>query len=161
MADFVLTLGGVGFQDFEVPESIAAGGGQALATRKYPGGVRTVQTMGPDDAPLTWTGWFEADTALARCQQIDIMRRQGQAVVAAWSIYSYLVVIKAFSWKFRRYYHIEYAITLEVVQDLTQPPVQSSADADTQINSDASDASSDATTLSQLRGPNGLDLSMP
>jgi len=147
MSDFQLSLGGVVFEDFEIPSEIAAGGAQALFTHKYPGGARTVDTMGPDDDPITWHGYFEGAFALPRCQQIDIMRRQGQAVALTWSAYQYLVVVKTFKWRFLRYYHIAYELVLEVVQDLTNPIVAAPQSADQQINSDASDASSDAAAL--------------
>jgi hypothetical protein len=147
MADFLLVLGGVAFQDFEVPPEIAAGGEQALFTHKYPGGARTVDTMGPDDDPIAWRGYFEGTNALPRAQQIDIMRRQGQAVVLTWSAYQYLVVVKTFRWRFLRYYHIAYELALEVIQDLTNP-IQAAQNTGPQlIQSDASDATNDAAAL--------------
>jgi hypothetical protein len=152
MADFVLMLGSVAFQYFEIPEEIAGGGAQAMAVRKYAGGVRTIDAMGPDDDALQWSGWFEGPTALLRCQQLDIMRRQGVAVNATWSAYSYLVVIKRFTWKFKRYYHYSYEIQLEVVQDLSFPPNQSSPDVESQMQSDLSSVVSDVQGITALVG---------
>lgn len=153
MVDFVLTLGGVAFQDFEVPDSIRAGGGQMLFTHKYPGGPRTVDTMGPDDDTIPWSGWFEGPNAQARCQQLDVMRRQGLQVILDWSAYSYLVVIKQFKWDFRRYYHIGYSILLEVVQDQNNPQPAGQDDIDQQITSDASDGNADALALAAGTAP--------
>lgn len=144
MPDFVLTLGGVDFQEFEVPSEISAGGKQALSTHKYPGGIRTVDTSGPDDDPICWSGTFLDFDAELRCQQIDTMRRQGVAVPVTWSSFSYLVVVASFTWKYNRFYQIGYSISLEVVQDQTQPAGDSSPDVEDQMQSDIGDALSDA-----------------
>jgi hypothetical protein len=147
MVDFVLTLNGIGFEDFEVPESIKAGGKQALATRKYAGGVRTIDTMGPDDAPLRWSGWFEGPDAVQRCQQLDIMRRQGAPVICQWAAYSYQVIVSNFEWDFRRFYHIGYSIELEVIQDQSYPPQQASPNVETQMQNDAASAGATASSV--------------
>jgi hypothetical protein len=152
MSDFSLFLGGVAFSDFEIPEHIQAGGKQAIAVHQYPGGARTVDAMGPADAPLKWSGYFEGPDGQARCQQLNIMYRQGAAIVATWSAYSYLVVIKDFTWDFQRYYHIGYQISLEVVQDLTAPQIAAAPDVENQIQFDSSDAGTDASGLSALTG---------
>lgn len=144
MTDFILTLGDVDFQEFEVPDEISAGGDQALSTHKYPGGLRTVDTTGPDDAPIEWSGTFLDQDAEIRCQQIDTMRRQGLPVVVAWSSYVYLVVVKSFKWKYQRFYQIGYSISLEVIQDQTQPGNGDQPDVEGQMQSDIGDALSDA-----------------
>jgi hypothetical protein len=147
MADFVLNLGGVAFQDFEVPDDIRGGGDQAFEWHKYPGGTRTVDAMGPDDDDLRWSGYFEGPSALTRCQMLDTMRRQGEAVALTWSAYSYIVVIKRFRWKFMRYYHYSYEIDLFVVQDLSNPAPQQSPSVEQQIQNDIGDALTDAAAL--------------
>lgn len=158
MADFILYLGGVGFLDLEIPESIRAGGAQALAIHKYPGGTRTIDTMGPDDDSITWSGFFEDSNAQARCQQIDIMRRQGQPVPLQWSAYQYLVVVEHFEWDFRRFYHIPYAISLAVVQDLTQPIPALAPDIDEEVMQDLNDAIADAASMGNTSLLNSLSL---
>lgn len=145
MPDFILTLGGVDFQDFEVPDSIKAGGKQALSVHKYPGGIRTVDTSGPDDNPIAWSGTFLDGNAELRCQQLDTMRRQGSVVPVTWSSYSYLVIVESFDWDFKRFYQIPYSISLTVAQDQTQPFSGDDQDVEDQIQSDISDAVSDAS----------------
>ncbi len=139
-ATYPAEYGGIEFEDFEVPEQITAGGEQAMFVHKYPGGLRTIDSMGPDDADLSWRGWFETGTAEDRCQQLDAMRRQGLQVALTWSSYSYLVVVKKFEWDYKRFFHIGYSITLEVVQDETQPQVAGGVDIDQQIDGDLSDS---------------------
>jgi hypothetical protein len=152
VTDFILILGGVWFQDFEIPPDVMAGGAQALFTHKYPGGARTVDTMGPDDDPIVWRGYFEGTAALPRCQQIDIMRRQGQPVLLTWSAYQYLVVVRSFKWRFMRYYHYAYEIALEVVQDLTNPVQLTDLQQAELLLSDAAGAAADIQAIATSGG---------
>ncbi len=147
MSDFTLYLDSVAFQEFEIPDSIKAGGAQALFKHKYPGGARTIDTMGPDDDDITWSGTFLDGTAQDRCAQLDVMRRQGNQVVVTWAGYQYLVVIAEFKWDFRRFWQIPYTITLAVVQDQTQPGQDDTPDVDSQTGSDVLTATSDAGSV--------------
>lgn len=146
MAGF-LTLGGIVFQDMEIPERLKAGGAQALFTHKYPGGSRTVDTTGPDDDDITWSGLFLDGAAEARCQQIDGMRRQGISVSLAWSSFRYTVVISKFEFTYRRSFQIEYSITLVVVQDRTQPQTAPETDPEQVMQSDVATATANAAKL--------------
>jgi hypothetical protein len=152
MADLTLTLGGVDFQDFEIPDEIAAGGGQLLQVHKYAGGKRTVDAFGPDDEPLSWSGIFFDVSAEPRCQQLDAMRKAGAPVALTWSSFSYQVVIRAFKFKFQRFYQISYELELEVVQDLTQPSTADGDDPETDIQEDLDDTADDASNI----GDSGL-----
>ena len=78
-----LTLGGVAFQGFEIPDSLNFGGEQALAIHKFPGGSRTVDSMGPDDDDIRWSGRFRGTSAEQRATLLDYMRRQGQQILLA------------------------------------------------------------------------------
>ena len=74
----ILTLGGVIFQDFEIPASIKAGGEQKLDVKKFIGGSRIIDALGRDDADIEWSGRFRGSTAEQRCQQLNGMRVAGQ-----------------------------------------------------------------------------------
>ncbi|MGF7131906.1 hypothetical protein P3T40_003389 [Paraburkholderia sp. EB58] len=148
MSDFTLYLDSVAFQHFEIPESIKAGGAQALFKHKYPGGARTIDTLGPDDDDITWSGTFLDGNAQDRCMQLDVMRKQGNQVVVTWGAYQYLVVVAEFKWDFRHVWEIPYTITLAVVQDETQPLQSDAPDVDSQTNSDALTAASDTGSIS-------------
>ena len=155
MADFVLTLGGVTFKDFEVPASISAGGQQALAIHKYADGKRTVDAFGPDDDDIVWSGVFLDGTAEARCQQLDTMRRQGQNVTLTWGGFNYLVVVRAFKFEYERFYQIHYSITLAVVQDQTQPASATPSTIEDLMQGDITDALGQSDILTALSS--GLD----
>lgn len=116
-----LTLGGVVFADFEIPESISSGGGQMLAVHKLPGGSRVIDALGPDDADIGWSGRFRGSGAEERALLLDFMRRQGQQVLLSYSLHLYQVVIRDFRADFQYGgLEIPYSITCAVVLDLTQ-----------------------------------------
>ena len=146
--DFTLYLDSVAFQGFEIPDSIKAGGAQSLFKHKYPGGTRTIDSMGPDDSDISWSGIFLDGTAQDRCKQLDIIRRQGKQIVLTWAGYQYLVVVQSFEWDFKRFWNIPYTITLAVVQDRTQPSQTAAPNIDSQITSDSNQATKDASSMS-------------
>jgi hypothetical protein len=115
-----LTLGGVVFQGFEVPETINAGGEQMLAVHKLPGGSRVIDAMGPDDADIKWRGRFRGSSAEQRALTLDFLRRQGQQVLLNYSLRRYQVVINNFEADFEQSYEIPYSISCAVVLDETQ-----------------------------------------
>ena len=115
-----LTLGGVVFQGFEIPEEVPAGGGQMLAVHKMPGGSRTIDAMGPDDDEISWSGRFRGSSAEQRALLLDFMRRAGQQILLTYSLRRYQVVIKKFKANFQQSYEIPYSISCEVLLDETQ-----------------------------------------
>lgn len=114
-----LTLGGVVFADFEIPEAINFGGAQALAVHQLPGGNRVIDAMGPDDADIRWSGRFRGSTAEERALLLDYMRRAGQQVLLTWSLQRFQVVIREFTANFQQAYEIPYSITCTVVLNET------------------------------------------
>jgi hypothetical protein len=149
-SDFVTVLGTVAFFSFEVPAELNDGGAQSLKTHKYPGGSRTIDTMGPDDDVITWSGFFEGGSAESRWDQINVMRAAGVAVPLTWSTRTKTVVVKTATIRYRRYYHIGYTISCEVLQDLTQPVPPPFLDLDMLLQSDAAVALNDAVALAVL-----------
>jgi hypothetical protein len=115
-----LTLGGVVFQGFEIPESINSGGEQMLVVHKQPGGTRTIDAMGSDDEAISWSGRFRGPSAEQRALLLDFMRRAGQTVLLTYSLHIYQVVIRKFTANFQQSFEIPYSITCEVLVDETQ-----------------------------------------
>ena len=74
----LLTLGGIIFQDFEVPDNIGIGGEQALVVHKLPGGARVIDAMGADHRDITWSGRFRSGNAEARARLLDSYRIGGK-----------------------------------------------------------------------------------
>ena len=125
-----VTLGGVAFTGFEVPEHITFGGQQQMTVHKFPGGVRVIDAMGRDDRALDWSGTFLSVDATQRAQAIDAMRVAGTKVALSWAGFSYTVVIGSFEADYTRFSQIPYRISCTVLAD-------ASAQADTPFVSTA------------------------
>lgn len=158
MDDLTLTLGGITFKGVEIPERINWGGEQMLVVHKLVGGQKTVDSMGPDEAPIEWSGWITGQDAVARAQSIDAMRISGLPQTLTWSGFSYQVVVRSFAPSFERFYQIPYRITLEVISNNVQPNTASETPPLDQAVADdvntATDLASQAadSTLSSLMG---------
>ena len=96
MSTDVLALGPIVFQDFAIPERMPWGGSQMMKVHKLIGGERVIDTMGPDDRNITWSGIFWGDNALAAVQEVDALRALGQPLGLSWGGGSYVVVIESF-----------------------------------------------------------------
>lgn len=150
MDEISVTLGDVTFKGFEVPESIRTGGSQVTKVHKQIGGVRIVDSMGRDDAPLTWSGTFLGEDALTRSQQLDAMRIAGEQITLTFSQYRYLVTLSEYQADVKREYWIPYTLTCVVVQDQSQQTTQS----DTTTIDDA--VMSDITSAQSLQASSGV-----
>lgn len=138
------------FVDAEVPEQIAFGGEQMLVTHKLVGGLRVVDAMGPDDAPLSWSGWFLGNTAGDRARYLDYVRRSGLMCTLTWDSFSYSVVVKSFLPEYQKQYKIPYQISCEVVQDNTKAVTTIAPMSPTDA------ISQDSSTLSTLAAAAGI-----
>ena len=114
-------LGDFKFEHFEVPEHINGGGDQACATHKLVGGIRVVDAMGRDDSEINWSGTFAGLTAESRARYLDELRVKGQPLSFTYSLFTYNVLIKSFTWNFLPNNRISYAIGLLVIADLSNP----------------------------------------
>jgi nucleoid-associated protein YgaU len=141
MADTKLTLGDFTFEEFEIPDRIPLGGEQALVVHKLPGGARVVQSMGRDDAPISWSGLMLGPDSLDRARQLDLMRAQGLPLQFQFFGFNYQVKIKSFVPSIERFYRVPFTIELMVVVDNTQGQPQPGEDsADTTIRADTATA---------------------
>lgn len=148
----ILTLGGVVFQDFEIPEKVPGGGEQVLDIKKQLGGIRTINAMGVDDKPITWTGRFRGETAVQRLKQIDVMRRAGQPIKLTYNAFSYTVLIGSFTWDFQAPFEIPYEISLTILTDDTAPLSSPSSTIDAIVNSDLGQALDLGDALTAVQG---------
>lgn len=117
----VLTLGGIQFTDFSPPDSMGAGGRQAMVVHKLPGGQRVIDTLGPDEAPIAWRGTFFGNDALGIALALDGMRAAGAVVPLFFAGQARAVLIESFSWTVRRLaIWVDYTISCTVVQNPQQ-----------------------------------------
>src|SRR4051812_29902390 len=109
-------LGGIEFEGFELPEKLELGGEQAMVVQRVIGGKRVIHAMGPDDAPIEWSGRLLGETAQLRALRLDLLRRAGRELEFRFAHRAYKVVIRRFKAEHERPYLIPYSITLEVVK---------------------------------------------
>jgi nucleoid-associated protein YgaU len=112
-----LILGNISFYIDEYPDTIEFGGDQTLATRKFPGGGKDIQTLGAFDDEITWSGAFWFRDAIQRCNAIDTMRINGDSVNLQVSSFSRTVIVSKFKFKYYNDFYIEYTITLEPLDE--------------------------------------------
>jgi hypothetical protein len=145
---FPVTLGSIVLQGFEVPDSAPWGGEQALTVHKLIGGARVIDAMGVDDRAIAIKGTFLSPDADQRALQVDQMRKAGLPVMFSWSNHVYQVVIKSFQPEYQRPDRVPYALTLEILQDSTQPASTPPQDDDGDFTDALGDIGTVLTTLS-------------
>jgi hypothetical protein len=117
MSNVILTLGGVPFQDMEVPEKISFGGKQRVAVQNLIGGGRVVAALGLDDGEISFSGIFSGADAVRRAQLLDAARALGASLPLVWDGFFYTVIIEGFTAEYRKPNLIPFAITCVVVSD--------------------------------------------
>ena len=132
MAVDQLILGGIVFDDFSTPREMMGGGNQAMVVHKLPGGLRVIDTLGPDDADITWQGEFFGDSAYDTALALDAMRAAGQVVELTWGGQYREVIVSNFIYHVRR---LPVWVAYSVVCTVYQNPMQgASAGAPTLID---------------------------
>lgn len=123
MGKVTLTLGGVAFQDMEVPEAISFGGRQRVAVQELIGGGRAVQALGIDEGVITFSGIFSGADAAGRAQLLDAARAIGAALPLVWDSFYYLVIVEKFTAEYRKPNLIPFEISCVVVDDMASAVV--------------------------------------
>jgi uncharacterized protein YciI len=117
MSQVILTLGGVKFQDFEVPEQIRFGAGQRLAVHELIGGGRVVDALGDEAGEVVFSGIFSGDDAATRARVLDAARALGAAIPLVWDGFYYTVVIAEFAAEYKKPWWIPFVLRCVVVVD--------------------------------------------
>ncbi len=113
-----LTLGGFVFDGFSAPPRIGGGGKQAMVVHKLPGGNRVVDTLGPDEDNITWSGEFFGNDTDASVQLLDGMRAAGDVLPLVFAGQFRSVIIDTFHARWRRFpVWAEYDISCLVYQN--------------------------------------------
>lgn len=151
MAD-VLTLGGITFDEFSTPTEMMGGGNQAMVVHKLPGGNRVIDTLGPDEASITWSGFFFGNNAYVTALALDGLRAAGQVLPLTWGGQFRSVIIENFTYKVRRMpAWVNYSISCTVYQNPALGNLSTSPSSfDTLVSSDLSSASTAATGTDSL-----------
>jgi hypothetical protein len=117
MNNVVLTLGGVPFQNMEVPEKISFGGKQRVTIQNLIGGGRVVGTLGLDDGDISFSGIFSGSDAVQRAQLLDAARAMGAPLPLVWEGFFYTVIVEDFTAEYRKPNLIPFSINCVVVSD--------------------------------------------
>lgn len=133
-----LTLGGIEFGRYEVPERIPFGAEQRLNVHRLVGGKKVVDVLGADPVNPEWSGFFIGPDAQARARQIEVLLKAGEPLALTWSERSYTVIIRSFRCEFELAWRIPYSLGVEVVSDNVTPiTAGTSLDTTAQVNADA------------------------
>ena len=118
MSNLVVSLGGVPFQDFEVPERITFGGAQRLAVQQLISGGRVLNALGSDDGEIVFCGIFSGNDASARAQALGAMMAEGDAEPLIWGDFFYNVVVAEFLADYTKPWWIPFYLRCVVANDL-------------------------------------------
>ncbi len=125
IADQSVSIGNILFEGWEVPERVCWGGGQRMTVHKLVGGSRFIDTMGPDNSDVAWSGRFLSPDAAFRADQLDLLRKSGSQVDVIFAGRYYSAVISQFSAEQLTQFHICYHICITILADESAigPPV--------------------------------------
>lgn len=111
-----VTAGDFTATGLETPEKMPFGGSQRVAVHRLLGGSRVIDLLGPDEADISWSGYFSGPMAQRRAQMVDAMRQQGSAIPLTWPGDGRIVVITDFRCSYERGgFLLPYSITCMVV----------------------------------------------
>ncbi|MDR3473330.1 MAG: hypothetical protein P4M09_16850 [Devosia sp.] len=113
-----LVLGSLIFTDYSIPEKVTFGGKQSLAIHRLLGGTRVIDTMGPDESDISWSGRFQGSSASSQARALDALRQSGTEVSLVFGVNFYTVVVSETQCDYERSYQIPYRVTCTVVSTL-------------------------------------------
>jgi hypothetical protein len=118
MSNDTLVLGSIAFDEWSTPERMPFGGKQAMAVHKLPGGARVVDTLGPDEMDIQFTGTMFSNNAVGVADELDAMRKTGTPVPLMFAGRFYLVIVAEARADIKRYPQlVNYNVTCLVVQN--------------------------------------------
>lgn len=85
-----LTLGQFTLKGLEAPQHLNVGGQQKLAIHDFPGGIRTVQSLGafpPEE--ISWEGIFLGTNSWTRAYELDRIRTAGESIKLLFGTWGY------------------------------------------------------------------------
>ena len=126
MAETALALGPIAFKDFEVPSGISFGGLQRLVVHRLMNGQRIIDSLGPDEADIAFSGVFSGPSAMSRARTVDSLRIQGNPIPLVWDTLRYTAIVRIFEADYRSPYWIPYNIGCTVLQSPSIVSVTSS-----------------------------------
>jgi hypothetical protein len=118
------TVGGFLLVGMEIPQNLdSVGGEQRLAIHEFPGGVRTIQSLGafPPDV-IKWDGIFLGSNAWERAYAFDRFRIDGQKIELSFGSWKFNGKIESFHVFVKHEWYATYHIEFVPSSDLSSPP---------------------------------------
>lgn len=85
-----LTIGNFNLAGLEAPEHLNVGGQQRLAVHDFPGGIRTVQSLGAfPPQEISWEGTFLGTNSWTRAYELDRIRIVGESIELLFGTWGY------------------------------------------------------------------------
>lgn len=148
MATDFLVLGGIVFDDWSTPSNMPYGGHQAMAVHKLPGGARVVDTLGPDEADIRFTGIMYDDNAYGVSETLDALRLSGTQVPLMFAGRFYQVIVARTKVDIKRFPQLmAYDVTCLVVQNQMAGNLNATPSTTTQL------VSADLATATSISEP--------
>jgi len=147
MSNIVLALGPIEFSSFEIPVSIGFGGRQILAVHQLTDGRRVIDSVGPADLGLAFSGAFSGPTATFRARLLNTLRATGAQLSLTWDVFCYTVVIDRFEADYRNPIWIPYHLSCAVLQDDASPAHDSIPSLDVSVSSDLTTAAAECAGI--------------
>jgi hypothetical protein len=116
-----VVLGDFEFLDFEVPERIAIPGRQKTVLHQMIGGKRTVDVLGIEYDPLSWSGIITGSQSGDRVSALERMRDAGEQLTLTLDNYSFTVVISSFTPVYEFIYRRPFTIEVAIVSNNASP----------------------------------------
>jgi hypothetical protein len=123
--DQSVSIGNIILEDWEIPEKVTWGGSQRMTVHKLVGGTRYIDTMGPDNAEVSWSGKFLSQDASFRADQLDIIRKSGQVVDVVFAGRYYSGVVSQFTAQQITQFLLDYQVSITILADesaVSPPP---------------------------------------
>lgn len=114
-------IGTFDFVGFEQPSGVTFGKEQSSYKHILVGGGRVIDLLGAGDPDITWSGYFTGENGILRAQFLESVVNTNQELTLTATQYVKQVVVTKFTYGFHAVFPIAYSITLQVVQDKTQP----------------------------------------
>lgn len=142
MTGTVLELGPVTFSAFEIPTGINFGGRQILAVHQLTDGRRVIDSIGPAESEISFSGAFSGPTATLRARQLNDLRVSGAELSLTWDAFCYTVVVSTFDADYRNSGWIPYRLSCAILRDEASPVLTPALSLETSTLSDLTAAGS-------------------
>lgn len=103
------------FQYFEIPEFVKFGGPFRAVVHKQPGGIRQVDSLGPDPNPISWNGIMLTADGWDRARGLYAMYEAGDKVTVTWNGADRDCIITDLKINYKANNYVEYSIELTEV----------------------------------------------